>query len=121
MKYTPYTYAQILYKTKDADAFIELLEKHWVLAWLPKIRKEFGNILKKEEHIEEVRVASAYPLGDEVKNNIVRLLESMKKEKKLRVTFSLDKNLIGGFRVESDEILISASMKDKIIFLSDTL
>lgn len=114
MKYSPSNYAQILYRTKDCDALIELLKKHWVLAWLPKIREEFGNILKKEERIEEVSVTSAYPLSTGVKNDIVRLLELVEKKKKVELNYKINKDVIGGFRVESDEIMIAASIKDKI-------
>lgn len=121
MKYSPSDYARILYRTKDSDALIGLLKTHWVLAWLPKIREEFGNILKKEEHIEEVSVVSAYPLNESVRNDIVRLLELVEKKKKLELNFIIDKSVIGGFRVKSDEILISASLKDKINLLREKL
>lgn len=114
MKYSPSEYARILYKTKDSNAFLELLQKHYVLAWLPKITEEFKYLIKKEEHIEEVSVTSAYSLSAGVKDNIVRLLGSVEKGKKLELHFTVDKHIIGGVHIESSSLLIPMSALDSI-------
>lgn len=114
MKYSPSSYARILYKSKDVDGLIELLKKHWVLPWLPKILEQFGNLLRKKEGIVQVQVISARPLAETVRKDIVRLIKKEYQGKEVEYNFIIEKHLIGGFRVESDELLIPASLKDQI-------
>ena len=114
MKYTPLDYAEILYKIKDIDAFMELLKKHWVLAWLPKILKQFEDLYKKKEHIATVTIRSAYPLLREIEESIKNIVRQEERDKIVQFVFIIDNSLIGGFRAESDEIIIPASIIDRI-------
>jgi len=114
MKYSPSDYANILYKTKDADALVELLKNHWVLPWLPKILQRFERLHEKREGIVRIAITSAYPLTKEVKEQIEGIVKKEIEGKTLRFSISLDKTLLGGFRVESDEMIIPASLADKI-------
>lgn len=114
MKYSPSDYANFLYETGDSDALIALLQKHWVLPWLPKILERFEQLWHKREYIQSVQVISARPLAGTVRKDIVRLLQKEFKGKQLQFELRIDKTLIGGFRVESDELLIPVSLKDQI-------
>ena len=114
MKYSPSYYANFLYETKNVGTLIELLKKHWVLSWLPRILEEFDTISDKKEGAVRVTVKSAYPLDKAIEGEIERVVAEEEKGRKIRTHFVIDKSVIGGFRAESDEMLISASLAERL-------
>lgn len=114
MKYSPSDYVNILHKTKDVEEFITLLKNHWVLPWLPKILQRFEKLHERREGIVRIGITSAYPLTKEVKDQIEGIVKKEIEGKTLRFNVALDKTLLGGFRVESDEMLLPASIRDRI-------
>ncbi|MBI3335325.1 MAG: F0F1 ATP synthase subunit delta [Candidatus Portnoybacteria bacterium] len=121
MKYTPFDYAKILYETQNVDVFMEVLRKHWVLPWLPKILERLEMLLRKKEGIVPVQVLSPRPLDKVAREDIVRLIQKEFKGKQLKADFIIDKTLIGGFRVESEEIIVPASLQDSLKNLELTI
>ncbi len=114
MKYSPSDYAHFLYETKNPEALLSILQKHWVVSWLPKILEEFDALSNKKEGALGVNVKSAYPLDSGMKVEIGRLIKKEGKGRPLRISFGIDKNVIGGFRAESDEMRIGASVEDSL-------
>jgi F0F1-type ATP synthase delta subunit len=114
VKYTPQDYAQILYKTQDVNALMKLLEKHWVASWLPGILENFEELRKKNERVASVTVRSAYQLSEDAKKHITRLIQSEQTERAVEIDFIIDKLVIAGFRIESDELLLPACLSDRI-------
>jgi len=114
MKYTVSDYANILYETKDAEAFAKLLERHYVISWLPRIMERFHALRKKREGIADVTITSAHSLSSAQKDKISDLAAHALEGKNVSADFSLDPSLIGGFRIESDEILVRGSVRDTL-------
>lgn len=121
MKYSPSDYAKFLYEARDADKVIELLQKHWVLSWLPKILERFDHISDKKERIVRVTVKSVYPLEQKIQSVIEQMLRDAEEGRNIKIDFVLDKALIGGFHAESDEIMIPASLADRVEQLTSTM
>lgn len=111
MKYSPLDYAHMLYRTKDVDALMETLGRHWVLEWLPQIAKHVEAIQWREEHILRLVVTSRYFLQEKTKERIQECISQYMPERKAHVVYVIDRNVIGGFLVESDEFMVNGSMK----------
>lgn len=114
MKYTPEYYAQFLYTTKDPERLTALLERHWVISWLDKIVEHYETLLRKRAKKAVVNIASARPLSPEAVEDIERLLSKYQPDTTLEFTFEIDKNLLGGFNVQSQDIIIQGSLKDQL-------
>lgn len=118
MKYSITDYAAILYRTKNSDAFLALLERHYVLSWLPRILKRFEAMRQKRERILRVIVKSARPLSLLQEREICERAAQAMPGKRIKAEFLIDASLIGGFRVESDEILWRGSFEDTLCMLA---
>lgn len=114
MKYTPRDYAKILYEKPDAEGFLRLLEAHSVVSWLPRIMKRFHALRKKREGIVDVTITSARPLSSVQREKVSDLAIYALEGKNVAADFSLNPSLIGGFRIESDEILVRGSVRDTL-------
>lgn len=118
MKYRVSDYAAILYRTKDPDAFFALLRRHYVLSWLPRILKRFEAMREKRERILRVIVKSARPLSLSQEREICERAAQAIPKKRIQAQFLIDASLIGGFRLESDEILLRGSFEDTLRMLA---
>lgn len=93
--------------------FLELLLKRkrlGVLEWIPRV---FQRHYDEHFGILETRVEGVYQLSEEEKKAIAVRLEKMTK-KKIRIDFSLNKSLIGGFKLFLGEKLIDSSIANQL-------
>jgi F-type H+-transporting ATPase subunit delta len=100
--------------------FLELLldrKRLGVLEWVPRMFQRYY-----DEHfgILETRVEGVYQLSEEEKEAIAIRLEKMTK-KKIRIDFSLNKNLIGGFKLFLGEKLIDSSIANQLQRIRKTM
>jgi len=116
MKYTPSNYAQILYETGDVKKFLKLLENHWVLPWLPKILEHFQEIVRKEQKVISVKVMSAHPLAEALKKEIETLIRR-EEGRSTEIDYVIDTDILGGFRIVSDDMVIAGSLADRLTSL----
>lgn len=84
---------------------------------LPAIVKKFEKIYKKEKKLE---VYLANEIDEETKKRINRKITETLGIKE-PATYSIDKELIGGFRVQTKDYLIKASIKDALIKIKNSV
>lgn len=114
MKYSPEDYAQLLYRTRDYEGFLQTVKDHWVSAWLPQILASYERLLRKKERIIEATIQSAHELDAKTKDALGALVKKYYPDFTVRLNFTVDPSLLGGFYVQSDYILIPASLRDKV-------
>jgi len=77
---------------------------------LDAIMREVRRLRAKEHNIVEVDVTSAFPLHDKIRS----LVKGKFPGKRVVLTESLDKNVIGGVLVETDDTQIDATIKRQL-------
>lgn len=118
-KLLPLQYAKILYSlTKDVDKnnldlvikeFLLFLRQERVYSKINYIIKEFVKYSKKQDGIIELKITSAQKLTDEKIEQIAK-----KFGEKTEVTSEVNKNIIGGVVVKSDNTILDASIKTQL-------
>ena len=114
MKYSPDYYAQVLYTTKDVDAFFALVQKHWVMPWLPTILERYEALARKKGKVTRVSITTAYPLSHQLKANIENITRAHQPERRLEFEYALDASVLGGFCAQSQEMIIEGSLRDQL-------
>ena len=98
------------------DAFIELLVKDRKLKKVDRIIIEFERIVKKEKGIVEIEVISARKLGQDLKKKINKVFDG-----KAEMKESLDKKLIGGVVVKTEDAILDGSLRTQLRLLERQL
>jgi F-type H+-transporting ATPase subunit delta len=94
---------------KIADGFITLLIKKGREANLPEIANAFVTQYNLIKGISKVKITTAAPISDDIKNSIVAsILKSS--NKKLELETVVNEALIGGFILETEGNLVDASI-----------
>jgi len=83
---------------------------------LLEIFKEFLLLVDKENNVLNTKVVSAIDLNDDTKHNIISKFES-KTGKSIKVNYSLDPELIGGFIIKIEDTVYDASIKNQLQLL----
>lgn len=124
MKYAGKQYAIALYEAvkdngkketeKTIDNFLALLKEKNDLGLVGKIFTEFEKYSLKQEGILSGEIVASHRIGEEIKKNIskkiIQRLDN-KKIKELNFKEKMNKELIGGFKIRVDDILIDASIE----------
>lgn len=93
--------------------FIKLLcEKKCAHLFLSCV-KEYEKLYNKKHNVEKVTVITAVPLSDELKEKLLKKLE-MKLEKKVRPEYSVDKTLVGGIILRTENSQTDASVRARL-------
>jgi len=128
MKITARHYATALYETlleapsadhdRILDNFVQILGGNGQLSQFEKIEKFFFDVERKEKGIKEVDVAFAREGHDERKilPELYALLG-----KNLNVKERIDKSLLGGVLVQTEDKRIDASVKKQLVRLKESL
>ncbi|MEW6184044.1 MAG: ATP synthase F1 subunit delta [Bacillota bacterium] len=104
--------------------FLKVLITHRRERYLPLIARYFAALCREAEKRAEVRVASAFPLPDDLRREIIETaarLTGFEPE----VEFSVDAGLLGGLIIRFGDFLIDASVKGRLnslgrLFAEDT-
>ena len=97
-----------------------LLEQRDRIALLPAIAREFGDLVDRRAGIMKAKITTAMPLDDAQRKTVVQRLEKSS-GKKLRATFAVDEDLIGGARVQLGDHLIDSSVRAQLAALRSQL
>lgn len=92
-------------------AFVALLVNKGREGTLPEIAAEFINQYKKMKHISTVKLTTAAPVDDQVKEAIRARVAAGMPGQQVEMHVSIDPSLIGGFTLEMDNKLIDASVR----------
>ena len=93
--------------------FLHLLIEQERIAYLPKIFNEYSNLCYKRNNILKVKVVSAKELKPEEKNNLIGMIQKALK-KTPAITSEIDKNIIGGYIINIDDVLYDSSAKTQL-------
>ena len=97
-----------------------LLEQRDRIALLPAIAREFGDLVDRRAGIVKAKITTAVPIEDAQQKTFVARLEKSS-GKKLRATFAVDDDLIGGARVQLGDHLIDSSVRAQLAALRSQL
>jgi len=125
-KRTDKQYAKILYglttgvKEKDLteyiNVFVNLLKKEQKIKHIDKIIKEFVDLSKKEQGIEKIEIITASKVSGEIVKKIEKIFGD-----KTESTEKLDKNILGGFIIKTENKILDASLKTQLKQLKTNL
>ena len=87
--------------------------REWVL---PEIADEFIEMYRQIKGIEIIEITTAVEISDELKNNIRKRFENLKRfqNKTVEIKSKVDENILGGFIAQSHDILFDASIKNDL-------
>lgn len=94
-------------------AMIDLMTKNGREAWLPSIARIFSRKTLEFQGITEPNLTTAVPVKEEVKKHISLFIESHFKTK-VRLTESVDPDIIGGFVLKINDYFIDASIRTRL-------
>jgi len=127
-KITPKQYAVLLYEiTKDLRKteikekilkFVRFLAKNNHLSLINKIIGEFKAYTKKQEGIQEVELVSARPIGIEIRQRLISILN---RKSKIELKEKIDPGLLGGMVIKIGNTMIDGSIRRRLSILSDKL
>lgn len=77
---------------------------------LPKIMREVASLRLQKEGIEEVQMTSAFPLDKALQKQILNEINISK----CIVNETIDKDVIGGVRIESNDTVFDLSVRSRL-------
>ena len=96
--------------SKITRTFIKLLCSKNRESILPEIISSFIEQYNKIKGIHKVKLTTATPVTDEIKNSFIRKIESGASIKNIELESNVNEKLIGGFVIEMEGKLIDASI-----------
>ncbi|MBT8422979.1 MAG: F0F1 ATP synthase subunit delta [Gammaproteobacteria bacterium] len=99
---------------------VKLLEENGRLKALPEISSAFDALKAETENRVEVVLTAAKPVDEGTQ---ARIVESLKRRfnRDVSLTFELDESLIGGARLQADDLVIDGSVRAGLDKLATTL
>lgn len=98
---------------KPVRALLDLLLQRDRIALLPDIARAYGDLVDRREGIVKAKVTTPVELEARERERIVRRLEEAS-GKRIRATFAVDPELIGGATVQLGDHLIDTSMRAQL-------
>jgi F-type H+-transporting ATPase subunit delta len=122
------TVAQVAQLVADASGqldthqmnFVQVLSENERLAVLPEIARHFETLKSDFENVTDAHVVSAFPLSDAQVADVVATLQT-KFGRAVKVTVSVDADLIGGVSVQVGDEVMDASVRGKLAQLAGVL
>ena len=106
--------------TQDQQSLVRVLIENERAVLLPEIRDLFLALKHAHEGVKDAVVTSAFPIDEPTLARLVADLES-RFATKLKVTVSIDPELIGGVRIAIGDEVIDASVRGKLAAMAAAL
>ncbi len=105
--------------TKLTSAFFKLVFRKGRMIALPEILDSFDTQYRNHHKIVVVEVTTALPISEDLLMYIQGKLQVLPryKESKLEMRSKLDENVIGGFVLQTDDILYDASIRHDLMII----
>ncbi len=100
---------------------VKFLDRKRLLGKTKDILLRLKKITNQEHGIVEAKVSSVTKLQEETKKKIIHALKKRYEAKEVVLIESLDEKLLGGIRIEANDEIIDASIKNKINKLQEYL
>ncbi len=101
--------------------FIKILFENDRIPNLPYIIDHYQKLLDEKEGIKRGIVFSPFPLDKNIEEKLSKKLAEYLGVKKVILSFSEDKELIGGLRVKIGDLVIDGSLKGQLSILKEKL
>ncbi|MBE5935826.1 MAG: ATP synthase F1 subunit delta [Lachnospiraceae bacterium] len=118
------TVIEKIYKGRASDDIVGLLVtivKNGRASEINAIFEYFINRVKEYNHIGKASVVSAVELTDELKKKIEEKLISLTDYKEFEMSYSVDKNILGGLIIRIGDRVVDSSLKNKINSMCQSL
>lgn len=92
------------------SSFIQLLVRKGRESYLPEIAEAFIEQYNKLNNIYRVKLTTATPVGEDVKNDIVSRIKAETPMQNIELETAVKEDLIGGFVLEMQDMLVDASI-----------
>ncbi len=106
--------------SEKAQNMMHILAENKRLALLPQIASLFDELKALQEKSVDVAVTTAFELSGEQEANLVKAL-SAKLDRKITISSSTDKSLIGGVIIRAGDLVIDASVRGKLAKLAEAI
>jgi F-type H+-transporting ATPase subunit delta len=100
--------------------FIVLLAEKQRLALLPEIALQFEQLKAAQEKSVDVNLTTAYALDDAQQQQLAQAL-STKLGREVKLTSQVDKSILGGVVVRSDDLVIDGSVRARLAKLAEAM
>jgi F0F1-type ATP synthase delta subunit len=118
-------YAQALWRlieegtapSKALHSLTEILRQHGRLALLPRIGKAFARIAEREMQKETITLTVAREKDERAATQSVKDILAKLKLETADIAVKVDDSLIGGWRLEGEEMLMDRSYKSRLLEL----
>jgi len=103
-----------------AKNFMVLLAENQRLALLPKISEQFDQLKASQQQSVEVNVTTAFDLGEQQQQKLTQALSS-KLGREVSLTTDVDKSIIGGVIVRTEDMVIDGSIRARLAKLAEAM
>ncbi len=93
--------------------FLHLLIEQERIGYLPKIFNVYSKLRDNSNNILKVKIISAKELKPEEKIKLIEMIEKAFK-KTVSISSEIDKNIIGGYIIDIDNVLYDSSIKTRL-------
>ncbi len=100
--------------------FVRLLAENGRLSLLPEISVQFERLKANLEKKVDVDLTTAFPLDDAQQEKLAKAL-STKLGREVKLTTQVDKSIIGGVVVSSDDLVIDGSVRARLAKLAEAM
>lgn len=106
--------------TAETKNFISLLAENQRLALLPEISAQFEQLKANQQKSVDINVTTAFDLGEQQQQKLTQAL-STKLGCEVSLTSDVDKSIIGGVIVRTDDLVIDGSIRARLAKLAEAL
>lgn len=104
----------------DVKRFVNLLIENGRLSLMPEIALQFTALRDSAQSVGEAEISTPFPIEQEQLTSLLSALEK-KFGKTLRPKITVDRNLIGGIRVQVGDEVLDTSVRARLAQLQATL
>lgn len=101
-------------KNECLDQFILLVIKNNRESFMREIALAYGEIYREANNIAQVNITTAIELPEDKLSQIIEVVKHELNGKTIEKTVSVDPDLVGGFTVKVDSMLLDASIKNEL-------
>ncbi|MBQ4917911.1 MAG: ATP synthase F1 subunit delta [Muribaculaceae bacterium] len=96
------------------DKFILMVIKNNRESSMREMALSYGKIYREANNIAQVNIVTATQLPDDKLSQIIEVVQHQLEGKTIERTVTVDKDLIGGFTVQVDSMVLDASIKNEL-------
>ena len=108
------------YLDDSGKNFVQLLAENQRLALLPEISAQFEQLKANHQKSVDVNVTTAFELDEQQQQKLTQAL-SAKLGREVSLTSSVDKSILGGVIVRSQDLVIDGSVRARLAKLAEAL